>query len=348
MSMDDAGNGLRGSRATPSPGLLEQLRERYGLDGTDEARDLGGSSSLNLLVTAGGRRCVARVYRPYVSAARLEDIQGVRRELAHGGVPCAEVVPTREGEPWTVIDGRLVEVEGFVERDGDMDSWERLEVGLPWLGRIHSLLRAVKVSSEGRTPLFANHIEPSDTLDWTLRGTRRVREWGPSPGEQRLVEAAEELAQRVAEAERNVVSSLPRQLVHGDFWDNNVFFREGRVVLVTDFDFMGERARIDDLALTLYYTNSTFSEDPVSDDRVSRLRRLVDAYDRGLDEPLTSVERAALPLALARQPLWAVGRWLALLDDEERARRLAAEMSWDVEWALQVMREVGRWQAAFA
>jgi Ser/Thr protein kinase RdoA (MazF antagonist) len=127
-----------------------------------------------------------------------------------------------------------------------------------------------------------------------------------------------------------------------------VFFRQGRVVLVTDFDFMGERARIDDLALTLYYTNSTFSEDPVSDHRMSRLRRLVDAYDRGLDDPLTRVERAALPLAIARQPLWWVGRWLALLDDEGQARRGLAEMSWDVEWALQVMREAGRWQAAFA
>jgi hypothetical protein len=74
----------------------------------------------------------------------------------------------------------------------------------------------------------------------------------------------------------------------------------------------------------------------------------VDAYDRGLDEPLTHVERTALPLALARQPLWAVGRWVALLDDEERARRLAVEMSEDVEWALQIMREAGRWQAAFA
>jgi hypothetical protein len=111
---------------------------------------------------------------------------------------------------------------------------------------------------------------------------------------------------------------------------------------------MGERARIDDLALTLYYTNSTFSDDPISDDRIGRLRRLVDAYDRGLDDALTTVERAALPLALARQPLWWVGRWLSLLDDEAEARRGLAGMSGDVEWALQVMREAGRWQAAFA
>ena len=31
----------------------------------------------------------------------------------------------------------------------------------------------------------------------------------------------------------------------------------------------------DDLALTLYYTNSTFAEDPLSEQRIGRLRRLV-------------------------------------------------------------------------
>jgi Ser/Thr protein kinase RdoA (MazF antagonist) len=246
------------------------------------------------------------------------------------------------------FEGRLVEVEHFVERDGDMGSWERLEEGLPWLGRVHSLLRGVEVAPDGRTPLFANHVEPWEALDWTRRAARRVRAWDSSPDELRLMEAAEELAERVAAAERDVVAALPRQLAHGDFWDNNVFFRAGQVVLVTDFDFMGERARIDDLALTLYYTNSTFGGDQVSDERIARLRRLVEAYNQALDEPLTRDERAALPFALARQPLWWIGRWLALLDDEERARRGLPEMVADVAWALQVMRDAERWQAGFA
>ena len=84
------------------------------------------------------------------------------------------------------------------------------------------------------------------------------------------------------------------------------------------------------------------------DDRIARLRRLVEAYDSGLDDPLTPDERAALPLSLARQPLWWVGRWLALLDDEARARRGLPDMAADVEWALQVARDAERWQAAFA
>jgi len=104
----------------------------------------------------------------------------------------------------------------------------------------------------------------------------------------------------------------------------------------------------DDLALTRSSTNATFAEDPPSEQRIGGLRRLVDADDRGLNTPLKSVERAALPLALARQSLWWVGRWRALLDAEVVARRGFAEMAWDREWALQRIREADCWQAACA
>jgi homoserine kinase type II len=124
-------------------------------------------------------------------------------------------------------------------------------------------------------------------------------------------------------------------------------FCAGRVVLVADFDFMSERARIDDLALTLYYTNSTFADDQTSDERIRMLRTLVDAYDSGLDEPLTAIERAALPLALARTPLCFIAM-IATVASEAGARQLAAEMTQDIDWALTIVRELDRWQTAFS
>jgi hypothetical protein len=67
------------------------LGDRYGIGNGEDSKDLGGSSNLNLLLTGtGGRgRYVVRVYRPWVTAARLADMQLVRRRLALGGVPCA-------------------------------------------------------------------------------------------------------------------------------------------------------------------------------------------------------------------------------------------------------------------
>jgi homoserine kinase type II len=334
------------SRGEASPALVDALRDRYGIRGGEGARDLGGSSNLNLLVADGRQRYVVRVYRPWVTAARLADMQLIRRRLADGGVPCASPILTTDGDSWITVDGCLVEVEPYVEHDAKMDSWERLEAGLPLLGRIHALLRPLEVSADGRNAPAANHIEPRDALPGTLRGTRRIRQWDATPVELQLAAESEELAQLVDREERGV-EGLPRQLVHGDYWDNNVLFREGRVVLVADLDFMGERARIDDLALTLYYTNSTFSDDPMSDDRIRRLRTLVDAYDGGLDDRLTSAERAALPLALARTPLCFIAM-IASVDSEAGARRLAAEMIGDIAWALAIGRGLDRWRFAFA
>jgi Ser/Thr protein kinase RdoA (MazF antagonist) len=348
MNMDDAAGGRRGPRPAPSTELFDAVREAYGFDGPADPIDLGGSSSLNLLVGSGDDRRVLRVYRRHMTAGRLRDIHLARRELSAAGVPCPDLIPTRSGQPWLLFEGRLVEVERYVERDADMKSWERLELGLPILGRIHTIFRSLEVGEDGKSPLFANHIESSEVMDRTLRGTQRIRAWHPSAPELQLAAAAEELAHRVSSAEERFIAALPRQLVHGDFWDNNVFFRDGRVILVTDLDFMGERARIDDLALTLYFTCFEYPEEDVSDERLRRLRRLVDAYDAGLDEPLTPVERAALPLAMARQPLWSIGGWVALLDDEQTARRHAEGMIREVQWALGIIREVERWQAAFA
>ncbi len=353
--MDDAGGGLRGLRAAPTAELAEVLGRRYGIDAGQSA-DLGGSSNLNLLVADGPARYVVRVYRPYVTAGRLGDIQLVRGVLDRAGVPCAKLVPARDGQPWVRVGGRLVEVERFVDHDAAMDAWSRLERGLPLLGRIHSLLAPIQGSAEGRRPRFANHLDPAQVRRSTAQATARIRAWRPepTPAEERLARLSEQLADLVAAGEASQAGLLPRQLVHGDFWDNNVGFRHDRVVLVGDFDFMGARARIDDLALTLYFADATLGPDDSLDDRgggdrIARLRRLVDAYDSGLDHRLTTAERAAVPWAMARQPLWAVGGWLVCLDDEQAARNLAAGLSAEaeVERALGVVHEIDRWQQAF-
>jgi Ser/Thr protein kinase RdoA (MazF antagonist) len=333
------------SRAEVSPGLFEALSDWYGLARVEGTRDLGGSSNLNLLLDENGRRWVVRVYRPWVTESRLGAIQHVRRHLAAGGVSCAPPLRTLDGEGWIVVDGRLVEVEPYVAHDAEMDSWERIEAGLPLLGRIHTLLGSLEVSADGRTAPASNHIEPEEVLPGVLRGTERIRRWDASRVERQVAEEAEELAALVAQAEQRV-GERRRQLVHGDYWDNNVLFRGGRIVQVADLDFMGERARVDDLALTLYYTNSTFSDDRASERRAAVLRTLVDAYDSGLEERLTGAERAALPVALARTPLCFIAM-IPSVDSERGARKLAAEMPDDLVWALAIMNDLERWQEAF-
>jgi homoserine kinase type II len=345
--LDDAGGGRRALRAQPSAELLDALKRDYAIEPSTPPADLGGSSNLNLLVVHRDRKLVVRVYRPSVSAARLADIQSARRQLALHSFPCLVPMPTSDGRDWVTVSGRLLEVEEYVASDGRMNTAERVEAGLRVLRRMHNVLRPMIAGPDGETPSFVNHITPEDVLEATARGVARVRSWSPTAQEARLADAAEELAFVVTGVhEASGYASLPEQLVHGDFWDNNVLFRGRDIVLIHDFDHMGKRARIDDVALTVYYVLSEPAVDLGPDAVRQLVRRLVDTYDAELDSGLSATERAALPVALARQPLWSVGGWIANLDDDAAARAHANGMTAHVDFALDVMRSLPQWQEA--
>src|SRR5690606_41091048 len=72
-------------------------------------------------------------------------------------------------------------------------------------------------------------------MNMTWKGTNRIRRWNQSSENKKLADAAELLEQSVSKAD---IPLLPKQIVHGDYWDNNVFFKDGRIVLVNDFDYM--------------------------------------------------------------------------------------------------------------
>ena len=111
-------------------------------------------------------------------------------------------------------------------------------------------------------------------------------------------------------------------------------------MFVADFAFMAERARIDDLALTLYDAD-TEAGLTTSPDRIAALRPLVHRYAGGLGNPLTDAEHQALPWAIARQPLWGIGGWVAVLDDQDAARAHARATAPAIGRALQLVTDIG-------
>ena len=188
-----------------------------------------------------------------------------------------------------------------------MDSLDRIASGLPVLGRIHRLLSTVDLGDALASPPFTNYVDAVGVVESTRAGTDRIRSWTPTSDERDLAHAADRLADAVAQSHVKL-GEPSRQLVHGDYWDNNVLFRRGQVVLVGDLDFMGVRPRIDDLALTLYFTMYEL-DDPLGDGGLRRLVHLVDAYDLGASPLLSAVERAVLQsrLRASRSGLWPFG-----------------------------------------
>ena len=341
--MDDAAGGRRGTRAIVSADLKRFLRAHWGVWPAGTAPDLGGSSNLNLLVTDDRSLQVARVYRPFVTGQRVAALQAARHHLASHGVPCAEPIPSLGVRGWETFEGRAVEVEPYVAAPAAMNTLARVRTGLAVLGRIHALLQTFPSGPAAAAPRFANYIAATGLVEAVAAGTRRIRAWQPSPAEAQLADLADDLANTLAGHEHDRPVPLGRQLVHGDFWDNNVRFRHRQVALVTDFDFLGERPRTDDLALTLYFTSVDIT-DITSDP--AQLAELVGAYEAGLGTGLSQHERAAIPLAMARQPLWSISVWVALLDSQATARRHLAATAPELAWAQQLTRRIAQVQDA--
>ena len=68
------------------------------------------------------------------------------------------------------------------------------------------------------------------------------------------------------------------------------------------------------------------------------------AHASGLGTPLTDAERQALPWAIARQPLWGIGGWVAVLDDKHTARAYARATLPAIARALQLITDIQAWR----
>lgn len=329
-------------RPTMPHQLDQQIANHFGLTATQPFVDIGGSSTLNLRLETTSGAFVVRLYRRWMTPARLEAMQAARRFLAEAGIPCPLPRLTLDGAGWIEVDGHLVEIEPFIAFDSKMDSWVWLEQGLPLLGRIHDQLASLDLPIAGRLAPASNSIDQEQFVEGVRQGAACLRDVHTSDEELVLADASESLAERVADAERDLDTG-PLQLVHGDYWDNSVYFRDREIVLVADLDFMGARPRIDDLALTLYYTNSTFANDQVSRARAADLGRLVHAYDSSLARQLSDAERLAIPPAMARTAIGFIAQ-MTDADSDEGIHRLARELVPDFRWVQAMLDDLGGWQ----
>jgi homoserine kinase type II len=106
---------------------------------------------------------------------------------------------------------------------------------------------------------------------------------------------------------------------------------------------MAERSRIDDLALSIFFYLLKPGRGLPDDHDRQLIRELVDQYDAGTSLPLSREERLALPLAIARQPAWSVGRWVLELDEAD-ARDHARAAADEFAVAASVLSELDQWQ----
>ncbi|TDO49822.1 Ser/Thr protein kinase RdoA (MazF antagonist) [Kribbella sp. VKM Ac-2527] len=332
---------MSGGRATGTTEWLEFVRQEYPLAEVTFVRDLGGNFNLNLQVFTDQGALVVRISPQWVEADRLAAVQAVRQYLRDRGWPIPRTLRSRSGRTLAQLDGRVVEVEQYVEPSGtSMTTWPAISAGIQWLARLHEDLRAAPTSTAAAHPPMANHIEADAEFSSTIAD---IRSWSLSAEEATYVDAAEQLAASLAHESPDC--DLPRQLVHGDFWATNVYLSGDQLTLLLDLDFLGERPRVDDLALTLFFINDHLGRSDTSSIRIAKLRNLVNDYDAALKTPLSPTERAAIPYAVVRTPLTFL-RDLAYLGPSS-GPELTTLRGPQYEWALRLLSNP-EWRTAFS
>lgn len=325
--------------------FVAEIASRFCLGRPVRWRELGGSSTTNLrLDLSDGQSLVARVHGRGTTAGRLAAIQSARHAAA-AGVPVVLPIPAPDGRGHVLLADRLLaEIEPHVVHDDRMNRMPLLEQGFGVLGRLHDALRTADLPAEAAVAVHANHLSAEASVEAAGRGRARIAGWG-EPDLTAYADRAVGHLETVAAAEEPLRAAQRQQIVHGDFWDNNVLIHRGEVVAVIDFDFMARRPRVDDLALAAYFF---LLEPPLTipsaEDRTA-IAAMVDAYDRRTDQPLSPEERATLPLAIARQPAWSIGRHVLELDDE-RARAHAKAAMAELGVAEAVLTDLPVWQGA--
>lgn len=323
-----------------SPGLVARAADRWGLAAGGATR-LPGAPNVNVLLPESN--AVLRFFRAEAGPARVAGLHQARAALRAAGIPTADLLTSRSGRTWEVVDGLTVEAEARVGHDARMNTPGLLTTGAAMLASVHNAWEHLRLEPEAESCSWANWIAPQEVsagvragIDRVGRGTRVARDVGDA-------------AWRLSSLVDTEPETLRRQLVHGDFWDDNVYFRGQTLVAVTDFDFLARRPRVDDLALLLYFADEQpfFEGVPERDDeaRIDALRPLVDAYVRGLSTPLSDVEQHALPVALARQPLWSLGKWIPLMESGDQASTEMTMLAGPVRRALAVAEDQDRWRA---
>jgi len=290
---------LIGPRPAATPALIKMVCEQFGLAAVRTTRDVGGTYNLNLrLHTIDHRAYIVRVYRPWVTAARLQTLVEVKRRLNTAGMPTPTPLQSRDGAASIQHDGRWVEVEPYVAHDGNCDTVARYQIGFELLARFHDCLEGMPVAAFV-PPRVANYVETATLVDW-------IRQIEPTLTDQdalSLCQQARDLLAVIQDWWQAAGESLPQRYTHGDFGGENLLFQHDDVVAVLDLDFVARCERIFDLAYTLYWMLVRLGDDQI----VHRAASMMGAYHHGAATSLTQAELAALPVELARVPLYWIG-----------------------------------------
>jgi homoserine kinase type II len=238
-----------------------------------------GVENSNFLMHTSKGAFILTLYEARVAADDLPYFLSLMAHLAERGVRCPQPAKNRSGAVYSELAGRPAAIINFLEGmwprrpnaahcAGVGDGLARMHLA----GRDFPLFRKNPLSVAGWRPLFDRAADRADGVQAGLRDF---------------------LARELEHLEAHWPSDLPVGVIHGDLFNDNVFFLGDKLSGLIDFPFSCNDILAYDVAICL----NAWCFEPDHSFNVTKARALLNAYGR--ERQLSAAEEEALPL-LAR------------------------------------------------
>lgn len=196
---------------------------------------------------------VLHVHDATLSRQQVEAMQMVREAMADAGLPAA--APERDLEGRTIVDweGRVVEVQPWIEHDGYLkNEWADVSSLCEVLARMHDVMSTTDVTPD---PAGNNGwLVAEELVNKIDRDADAMRADARKLGRdiEEPLAMARDLLQKFAEVEGNA-NSRPLEPTHSDLYGRNVLMMGQSVAAVVDFERLDLRPRTADLAWAMFW-----------------------------------------------------------------------------------------------
>ncbi len=258
-----------------------------------------GLNNDTYFVSAREGEFVLRVYRNTTDPARVRDEHELLGRLAMQELPFAVPVPVRarSGDTLAVMESadgpRLATLFRRIPGEPASATVRDARLAGRALGQLDIALARLDLPVRAPGTLRDVHPLVPDPL-------AALAELELGPHRERVTS----LFERVAASHDTLATSLPRQIVHGDFGFINVLVEGGVVTGMLDFEFAEADMRAADLACAIYIT---IVRSPDAE-RWPLVDSLVAGYRRAL--PVDPIEAAAIPELLLRRSAFGIVHWI--------------------------------------
>ena len=234
-----------------------------------------GVENSNFLMHTSKGAYILTLYEKRVAVDDLPYFLSLMAHLAERGVHCPQPEKNRQGEVYSHLAGRPAAIINFLE-----GMWPRRPTSAHCTGvgealaRMHlagsdfPLVRKNPLSVEGWRPLFDLSAPRAD---------------GVQPGLRDFI------ARELDHLEASWPTDLPLGVIHGDLFNDNVFFLGDKLSGLIDFPFACNDILAYDVAICL----NAWCFEPDHSFNVTKARALLGAYGR--ERKLSDAERDALP-----------------------------------------------------